>query len=1513
MFSTLGSFTNLMLKGVVVPPNSPTGLTPISNTITSITYTFNQPPDIRPNNDIDTYTFTATPTYGYGVSPVTGSFSPNLEFYYRFDTADVNGTNIANYADPVTSYDASFANSAAITTSVVNVGTGSLSLNSATSSYVILPTIPQGILSKTTTAKGISIVCWYYMTTTSTNAKLFDFADGATPSNNISFSPDGGAFVINGTDGLQTYSIVPPSSDPCNATGQWIHLCWTLSYADNVASLSTWNIYINGALTYTDTSGIYPVDIDRTSNYLGQSNNVGDPYFNGYIDEFRFYKKVLTQSEINDLYSNLNNTGPNLYTISGLTYGTTYQVKMSALNTYGTSAPSTMSWGTLLPAITGITGITNGANSMAFSFDVPTYLPDYYDVSVNQQNNAPLYSERFVPYTMQFPSIGTLVNTGITKTSSYQMAYITDGSNRFLFYGTGLSGGLKYLKNYANETTVTITYNQAPFAVFDMTALATSIDGTKLLFGIGTNGATNMFLYWGDLSGVVKGTTNSITAYRLDSARNYNYASMTMNGNVAVASSSNGNVYLTKYIDTSYNSTLTPLSTTFTSLAGATLSPDGSRIVICTIASFYWGTWNGTTYTNITKIDGTPGGNAKHSLFLSSNNIILTASPGAMFCSLWKDNTYSALTDIPFNSYTATGFVIDSSNDLYYTTSTVSTSLFKMPYSIVDGSFSFPKYTPTIFGNSNVYSLALTAYDSTSTRVALIGTQGGLIYSKYVNGNWSSTSNMTLTLADGGGTLTPNAIPGCATISSGSRTIFSYGPYGGTNTIYLTDASGLLNTSSNVLSVTTASLSIPGSTQYYNMSMSIDGSKMAVATNTRVYYALWNPSANKFGALTILNDSNTSSRLPVALSTDGNKLLYNNGAAVRVAFWDSSNNIYSSSINVGTTTGTPRGLSFVGHNSDVVIALTNTNTSQCSFWNGNSYGAFVNIISSALLVTLTGNGLTTDPSLNIYTYPYGQGNMIATSLAFLNTTRSTYQVTNPLLTSGLYYNLSMTESNLYGTSPVSNVVQYGTKLGTLTLTGNATATSTTGIGIDVNPSQTITYYSYNIYQGPTLITSGTTQSSPLTISGLTSGTMYNGNVSATNLYSTTTYFPISYSTICDAPTNVMTSNLKPTSVSITYNTVSGASSYTATASPSISGNTSTNTSVTNLIQLTNLSPDTDYSASVRAINGNGLLSSLSSISFKTPPPLPTMQGTGTYYIDSTSVSGYYNYVFTGNGTLKFDYMSKNTLVINLFAVGGGGGGGARFGGGGGAGGVVQKILTLPSGSNETVSITIGTGGLGWIIDNSNKGIQTGTNGGNTKVEFTSRITLNKTAYGGGYGGTDYTNNGRGNNGASGGGSDYSSTPGYTLNYADNSGNNGSAGSQGVTNATWYSGGGGGAGQASINMAKGGDGVVPILPGMNNTWWFGGGGGAYDGSNTKGYGGKGGGGAGYNYRTASIGYNPGGISANYNIAGSGGANTGGGGGGSINSVGGGGKYGYGGNGGSGIVMISVSTANVMSAT
>jgi hypothetical protein len=270
-------------------------------------------------------------------------------------------------------------------------------------------------------------------------------------------------------------------------------------------------------------------------------------------------------------------------------------------------------------------------------------------------------------------------------------------------------------------------------------------------------------------------------------------------------------------------------------------------------------------------------------------------------------------------------------------------------------------------------------------------------------------------------------------------------------------------------------------------------------------------------------------------------------------------------------------------------------------------------------------------------------------------------------------------------------------------------------------------------------------------------------------------------------------------------------------------------------------------------------------------------------------------------------------IVEYLVVAGGGGGGMDMGGGAGGGGVLSGRHIVISG--QSLSVTVGAGGLG-----APGGSEQRSDGGSTQPgahQFTISATNGGnsvfgpfTAIGGGHGGSSYftytPNLGIGSSGGSGGG---------TSGYSDGTVKAGRAGTAGQGfrggqgGGQYYSGGGGGAGGPGVNSTSQPNGGIGFYSDILGTglYWGGGGGGAAYTSATGGNGGLGGGGGGAVGSTSgggsalNSGQNGGGGSPGSQTntrGGNAGVNTGGGG-------GGGSHYNIsnsGGEGGSGIVVV-----------
>jgi hypothetical protein len=112
----------------------------------------------------------------------------------------------------------------------------------------------------------------------------------------LNLSIDGSNFGGGGTD-ITSQQIT---------NNVWNHYVWTISPA-LYGSTATHKIYMNNVLIYTNATLLYPTNVVRAYFDLGANANNGCNI--QYIDTFRHYKKELTSTEINNIYTNLDPNG----------------------------------------------------------------------------------------------------------------------------------------------------------------------------------------------------------------------------------------------------------------------------------------------------------------------------------------------------------------------------------------------------------------------------------------------------------------------------------------------------------------------------------------------------------------------------------------------------------------------------------------------------------------------------------------------------------------------------------------------------------------------------------------------------------------------------------------------------------------------------------------------------------------------------------------------------------------------------------------------------------------------------------------------------------------------------------------------------------------------------------------------------------------------------------------------------------------------------------------------------
>ncbi len=139
---------------------------------------------------------------------------------------------------------------------------------------------------------GMTVALWANPTTSLTSwARFIDLGNGAGSDNIL--------FARNGTSANLTFEVRlgTPTAGQITANGvlalnQWQHFAVTMDASGNVI------IYKNGVAVQTGTLTGVPNIVTRTNCYIGRSDFPQDGYFQGKLDDFRIYNRVLTPDAI---------------------------------------------------------------------------------------------------------------------------------------------------------------------------------------------------------------------------------------------------------------------------------------------------------------------------------------------------------------------------------------------------------------------------------------------------------------------------------------------------------------------------------------------------------------------------------------------------------------------------------------------------------------------------------------------------------------------------------------------------------------------------------------------------------------------------------------------------------------------------------------------------------------------------------------------------------------------------------------------------------------------------------------------------------------------------------------------------------------------------------------------------------------------------------------------------------------------------------------------------------------
>jgi hypothetical protein len=384
---------------------------------------------------------------------------------------------MANFANGTGTFDATMYNGASLDSSPF-AGNGDLSLNSASSQYVLTTTMFS--TAAPALGSGITVAGWFYPSgAQNVGSTIFDIST-ATISVSLFYGTTSTlSGYFNGGIVNSSYTIT---------TNTWHFFCYTIFCTSSYYATQT--IYIdNPALVNTSQTSVNYVQVNSLGyNFIGYgTGNAGTTtyqYFNGKLDEFRLYKRVLTLPEINVLYNyNYSTNSIPSITVSPSynpnTYFNLVQIDVSGIfsgiNVVRTPAFSNNSTLTLSCAS------LYSSNGINWSYIDTTVLPDV------------AYTYKLTPY------ISTTLGSMVTMTTIYTTPIING------FFNTLAAGVLPINNTGSNVFTLSgWTVSTSPSNTCYLCAGNGTANSTIVYSGI----LPSLITYYLDIATVASSSTN---------------------------------------------------------------------------------------------------------------------------------------------------------------------------------------------------------------------------------------------------------------------------------------------------------------------------------------------------------------------------------------------------------------------------------------------------------------------------------------------------------------------------------------------------------------------------------------------------------------------------------------------------------------------------------------------------------------------------------------------------------------------------------------------------------------------------------------------------------------------------------------------------------------------------------------------------------------------------------------------------------------------------------------------
>ena len=333
-------------------------------------------------------------------------------------------TQIANFASCLGKYDGSVLSGSGtmLDPSSVAIGNFDLSLNSgylSNPNAFTTPAVGNGA--------GFSVTGWFNPggAQASNFTPLFDMSGAsATATNHITLCVSGNSLTpaVVATFNAQTSVYVPSGAVNANA---WNFFGYTVCCSGGTQLVQ--NLTVNGTTTSL-TGGTYSA-LAVANTYVGYGMSPYNNYFNGKIDDFRYYGRVLCPMEMRVLYgyaygksvgaSGIGGTVSNITPILGtVSVGTNQATIPITFSTAGT-----LSYVQISRTSGGIT-INFIVNASALILSGSNYV--WMDATVVQGTN---YTYIVTPYILGSPGIPSLPSTVLALTAPTAVSVVGTGTD----------------------------------------------------------------------------------------------------------------------------------------------------------------------------------------------------------------------------------------------------------------------------------------------------------------------------------------------------------------------------------------------------------------------------------------------------------------------------------------------------------------------------------------------------------------------------------------------------------------------------------------------------------------------------------------------------------------------------------------------------------------------------------------------------------------------------------------------------------------------------------------------------------------------------------------------------------------------------------------------------------------------------------------------------------------------------------------------------------------------------